>query len=55
LREAVLLGKARRLSTDYYVNTMVQGACDYTGIEQMDFVDGARTTCSTERKQMAVG
>jgi hypothetical protein len=41
LREAVLLGKAWGLTNDYIVNTIVQGAYYYTGIEQMDLVDEA--------------
>jgi hypothetical protein len=41
LREAVLLAKAWGLSHDYIVNTIIQGAYYFTGIEQMDFVDEA--------------
>jgi hypothetical protein len=41
LREAALLAKAWGMSNDYIVNTIIQGAYYYTGIEQLDLVDEA--------------
>jgi hypothetical protein len=41
LREAVLLAKAWGMTQTYIVNTMVQGAYYFTGMERMDFVDEA--------------
>ncbi len=38
LREAALLGKAWGLTNDYIVNTIVQGAYYFTGMERMDLV-----------------
>jgi hypothetical protein len=41
LREAVLLAKAWGMTHNYIVNTIIQGAYYYTGMERMDFVDEA--------------
>jgi len=41
LREAVLLGKAWGMTNPYIVNTIVQGAYYFTGLEHLDFIDGA--------------
>lgn len=41
LREAALLGKAWGMTDAYIVNTIVQGAYYFTGLENLDFIDGA--------------
>jgi len=41
LREAVLLGKAWGMTKPYLVNTIVQSAHYYTGIERLSMVDEA--------------
>jgi hypothetical protein len=41
LREAALLGKAWGLTNAYIVNTIVQGAYYFTGLENLDFIEGA--------------
>ncbi len=41
LREAVLLAQAWGMTHNYIVNTIVQGAYYYTGMERLDFVDEA--------------
>jgi hypothetical protein len=41
LREAVLLAKAWGMTHNYIVNTIVQGAYYFTGMERMDLVDEA--------------
>jgi hypothetical protein len=41
LREAALLGKAWGMTDDYIVNTIVQGAYYFTGLEHLDFIRGA--------------
>ena len=38
LREAVLLARAWGMTQNYIVNTIIQGAYYYTGMERMDFV-----------------
>ena len=40
LREACQLGKAWGMTDDYIVNTIVQGAYYFTGLENLDFIDG---------------
>jgi hypothetical protein len=41
VREAALLGKAWGMSNAYIVNTIVQGAYYFTGLENLDFLEGA--------------
>ena len=41
LREAALLGKAWGMTDAYIVNTIVQGAYYFTGLENLDFIQGA--------------
>ena len=41
LREAALLGKAWGMTVAYIVNTIVQGAYYFTGLENLDFIQGA--------------
>ena len=41
LREAALLGKAWGMTNEYIVNTVVQGAYYFTGLENLDFIEGA--------------
>jgi hypothetical protein len=41
LREAALLGKAWGMTDAYIVNTIVQGAYYFTGLENLDFIDRA--------------
>jgi hypothetical protein len=41
LREAVLLAKAWGMTHNYIVNTIIQGAYYYTGMEQLDLVEEA--------------
>jgi hypothetical protein len=39
LREAVLLGKAWGMGNDYIINTVIQAAYYFTGVERLEFVD----------------
>jgi hypothetical protein len=41
LREAVLLGRAWGVTDAYIVNTIVQGAYYFTGLQNLDFIQGA--------------
>jgi hypothetical protein len=41
LREAVLLGKAWGMTDAYIVNTIVQGAYYFKGLDDLSFIDGA--------------
>jgi hypothetical protein len=41
IREAVLLGRAWGMSDTYIINTIIQGAYYYTGLERMDLVADA--------------
>jgi hypothetical protein len=41
LREAVLLGKAWGMTDAYIINTIIQGAYYFTGLQNLDFIQGA--------------